>query len=267
MVGATTLKGKVALLSGGTSGIGLGIAHELGRQGARIAVFGRDTGKAEAAAAGLVAEGIDAIGLAADVREYAAVAAVVEKVTAHFGAPDIIIAAAAGNFVVPAAALSAGGFKAVVDIDLVGTFNLFRAAYDVVTGAGVMIAITAPQARLTMPGQAHVSAAKAGVDALVRALAREWGPAGIRVNAISPGPIAGTEGVERMAVHPATAEAWRAEIPLQHFGEVKDIAALAAFLASPLAAYITGAIIDCDGGWHLGNAGRGWLEDVGVKAS
>lgn len=262
MTQETTLAGRVALLSGGTSGIGLGIAHELGRQGARVAVFGRDGEKAETAAADLLRQGIDAIGLAADVRDYAGVARVIQAATARYSAPDIIVAAAAGNFVVPAANLSAGGFKAVVDIDLIGTFNLFRAAYDVTTGASTMIAITAPQGQMTMPGQAHVSAAKAGINALVQALAREWGIKGIRVNAISPGPIAGTEGVERMAVNPATAEAWRGEIPLQRFGDLDDIAKLTAFLAGAQAKYITGTIIDCDGGWHLGNVGRGWLDQA-----
>ena len=113
----------------------------------------------------------------------------------------------------------ANGFKSVIDIDLLGTYNVFRAAYDVVRKPGAsLIAITAPQAVQPLPQQVHVCAAKAGVNMVVKVLAMEWGPAGIRVNAISPGPIAGTEGVERMAPSEAAKKRWTDRSALRRFG-------------------------------------------------
>src|SRR6185295_16943320 len=107
---------------------------------------------------------------------------------------------AAGNFVAPALGMSANGFKTVVDIDLMGTFHVFRASFAFLRRPGAsLIAITAPQAVRPSMFQAHVCSAKAGINMLTKCLAMEWGPAGVRVNAISPGPIADTEGMRRLA--------------------------------------------------------------------
>jgi NAD(P)-dependent dehydrogenase (short-subunit alcohol dehydrogenase family) len=256
----TTFDGKTVFISGGTSGINLGIARVFAARGAKVLVFGRDAEKADAAAALINQAGGHAIAGSADVRDPAAVTALFAKGVAAIGNPDIVIAGAAGNFMAPAAALSPNGFKTVVDIDLMGTFNVFRAAYDIVNKPGAaLIAITAPQGAHPLPFQAHVCAAKAGVNMLVKCLALEWGQAGIRVNAIAPGPIEGTEGVERMAPSEAAKTYWTNRTALRRFGTTLDIAEAAAYLAGPHAGYVTGTILDCDGGMQLGDAAADML--------
>lgn len=251
------MHGKTAFISGGTSGINLGIAKQFARRGAAVCVFGRDLGKAESAAEELRAEGGGKVlAGAADVRDFEAVQALFADATAALGAPNIIIAGAAGNFMAPALRISSRGFKSVVDIDLIGTYHVFRAGFDVASKPGAsFIAITAPQAVQPLPQQVHVCAAKAGVNMVVKVLAMEWGPLGVRVNAISPGPIQGTEGVERMAPTEAAKKMWTDRMALRQFGEAEDIASAAAFLCSDEARFITGAIMDCDGGMSLGDAG------------
>lgn len=245
------LAGKTAFIAGGTSGINLGIAKRFATLGAKVAVLGRDPDKARAAAAAI---GHGAIDLAADVRDYDAVRAAMERVAAAFGPLDIVVSGAAGNFLAPALGMSAKGFKTVVDIDLLGTFNVFRGCHDLLNRPGAsLIAITAPQAVSPMPLQAHASAAKAGINQLVRVLAMEWGP-DVRVNAISPGPIADTEGMARLGPEATQRAEHERHIPLRRWGEAHEIGEGAAFLCSPSAAYITGAILDIDGGWSLGGA-------------
>ena len=246
------LEGKVAFVAGGTSGINLGIAKRIAQLGAKVAVCGRDPDKA-ARAAGAI--GPDALGLSADVRDFAAIRAALEQTAGDFGPLDFVVAGAAGNFMAPALGMSANAFKTVVDIDLLGTFNTLRACHDLLNKPGAsLIAITAGQADQAMALQIHACAAKAGVNQVVRTLAIEWGP-DVRVNGISPGPIAGTEGMERLSP-PGMREASEARIPLKRWGEIEEIADAAAFLCSPAATYITGAILDVDGGSSVGDAGR-----------
>ena len=246
------LEGKVAFVAGGTSGINLGIAKRFAELGAKVAVCGRDPDKA-ARAAGAI--GPDALGLSADVRDFGAIRAALEQTAGDFGPLDIVVAGAAGNFLAPALGMSANAFKTVVDIDLLGTFNTLRACHDQHNKPGAsLIAITAGQADQAMALQIHACAAKAGVNQVVRTLAIEWGP-DVRVNGISPGPIAGTEGMERLSP-PGMREASEARIPLKRWGEIEEIADAAAFLCSPAATYITGTILDVDGGSSVGDAGR-----------
>ncbi len=250
------MTGKTVFISGGTSGINLGIAKGFAAQGDKVLVFGRDLAKAEAAAKEIREEtGGIAMAGSADVRDMAAIRALFEHATEALGAPTVVIAGAAGNFMAPAVGISANGFKTVVDIDLLGTYNVFRAAFDFVVKPGAsLIAITAPQAVQPLPQQVHVCAAKAGVNMVVKVLAMEWGQAGIRVNAISPGPIRGTEGVERMAPTEEDKIKWSAHTALRRFGTPSDIAQAAIFLSSANGSYITGTILDCDGGMKLGDA-------------
>ncbi len=247
--------GKVVFVAGGSSGINLGIGRRFAELGATVALISRTTAKVEAAAAALRDDGLSAVGLATDVRDYSAVAAAFAQVAGEHGPIDVVISGAAGNFVSPAIGLSANAFKTVVDIDLIGTFNVLRASWDHLVRPGAsLIAISAGQAVNPMMFQAHACAAKAGVNMLVKVLAMEWGPAGVRVNAISPGPIAGTEGMARLAPSAAAETAFKARIPLRDYGSRDDIAAAAVFLSSPSARYITGTVLDCDGGSQLGDA-------------
>lgn len=256
MINQNSFAQKHILISGGTSGINLGIAKVFAAMGANVTVFGRDPVKAEAAAAEVEAVGEGkALGLSADVRIPDSISAVVEQSTAAFGPYQVVIAGAAGNFPAPAVDISPKGFKTVVDIDLLGTYNVFWLTFPHLVKPGAsLIAITAPQAVVPWPMQAHVCAAKAGVNMLVKCLAMEWGPAGVRVNGISPGPIANTEGMARLAPTPEMEQHVRDRNAMRRFGEAEEVGKLAAFLSSDAASYITGDISTCDGGMILGDA-------------
>ncbi|MDZ3830984.1 MAG: SDR family oxidoreductase [Sphingopyxis sp.] len=247
------LVGKTAFVAGGTSGINLGIAKRFAALGARVAVVGRDPDKAARAAAEI---GDDALGLSADVRDYDAIRAAMESIADQLGALDIVVSGAAGNFLAPILGMSANAFRTVVDIDLNGTFNVFRGCHDLLNRPGAsLIAITAGQAVNAAVLQAHACAAKAGINQLVRVLALEWGP-DVRVNGISPGPIADTEGMKRLAPDEAAQEAHYARIAMKRWGRIDEVAEAAVFLCSPAASYVTGTILDCDGGSQIGNASR-----------
>ncbi len=249
-------EGKTALISGGTSGINLEIARTFAAFGANVAVFGRDPEKASRAADDINAHVPGkAIGLAADVRVPDAVQDVIDGTVSAFGPLDFVIAGAAGNFPAPLVDISPKGFKTVVDIDLLGTYNVLRLSFDHLRKPGAsLIAITAPQAVNPTVFQAHVCAAKAGINMLIKCLAMEWGQAGIRVNGISPGPIEDTEGMARLAPTPEAEAAVNARVPLRRMGTKPEIGALAAFLCSDAAQYISGSIHNCDGGTELGDA-------------
>lgn len=244
--------GKVAFVAGGTSGINLGIAKRYAALGAKVTVVGRDPEKA-ARAAGEIGHG--ALGLSADVREFGAIRGALEQAAKRFGKLDFVVAGAAGNFLAPALGMSANAFKTVVDIDLLGTFNTFRACHDLLNTPASLIAITAGQAEQAMALQVHACAAKAGVNQVIRTLAIEWGP-DVRVNGISPGPIDGTEGMARLAPNPAMRAASEHRIPAKRWGRIDEIADAATFLSSPAASYVTGTILDVDGGSSVGDAGR-----------
>jgi NAD(P)-dependent dehydrogenase (short-subunit alcohol dehydrogenase family) len=249
------LAGKTVFVAGGSSGINLGIAEHFARHGAKIGLISRSADKIEAAAAGIRAAGGTAMGIAADVRDYAAVEAALAATQAAYGDIDIVISGAAGNFVAPALGMSANGFKTVIDIDLIGTFNVLRASYAFLRRPGAsLISITAGQAVNPTMMQSHVCAAKAGINMLTKCLAMEWGPEGVRVNAVTPGPIADTEGMRRLGSTPEIEKRIKASVPLRDYGTKRDIADVALFLCTDNAKYITGAIIDCDGGSGLGDS-------------
>ncbi|MBS2027295.1 MAG: SDR family oxidoreductase [Deltaproteobacteria bacterium] len=255
------LKGKVAFVTGGGSGINLAIAERFAEHGAKVALLGRTPEKLDAAVKGIASKGGTAMAVPADVRDFAAVDGAFKKVVEAWGEIDLLVCGAAGNFPAPALGMSANGFKAVVDIDLLGTFNAMRAVFEHLRKPGATIVnISATQAFTPTPLQAHVCAAKAGVDMLTRTLAIEWGPAGVRVNSIIPGPIADTEGMRRLSPGEASQAALREVLPLQRYGEKDEIADLALFLASDAAKYITGATVACDGG--MGLIGSGVLMKV-----
>lgn len=256
------------LVFGGTTGINFGIADAFAAQGASVTVVSRKPENVAQAIERLSVHGHGVAGFSADVRNFESVGAALASAVERFGPVDVLVSGAAGNFFCEAKDMSANGFRAVVDIDLVGTFNVARQAHAHLRKPGAaFINITAPQSSIAMRFQAHACAAKAGVDQLTRVLALEWGVDGIRVNAISPGPIDGTEGVKRlMGQTPAELAQAVERVPLQRMGTLDDIGNLALFLASPFASYLSGAIIPCDGGGALESV-KPTLEAAGRTAA
>jgi NAD(P)-dependent dehydrogenase (short-subunit alcohol dehydrogenase family) len=254
---------RTVFVAGGTSGINFGIARAFAQRGAKVAVASRSPEKVAAAVNELSALGAKAMGRAADVRNAAAIADALAAAHAEFGMIDVLVSGAAGNFPAAALGMSPNAFKAVVDIDLLGTFNVLRAAHQYLRKPGaVVVNISAPQAVHPTMLQAHVCAAKAGMDMLTKCLCLEWGADGIRVNSVIPGPIADTEGMARLSPTEETREAVRRSVPLGRFGSKDEIAAMVMFLASPLAAYVSGAIIPVDGGWTAAGARGFRLADL-----
>jgi NAD(P)-dependent dehydrogenase (short-subunit alcohol dehydrogenase family) len=251
----TLFKGKTVFVTGGGSGINLGVASNFAALGANIAICGRTQEKLDAAATGLHALNAHVAGkvlpVAADVRDYAALENAFTRTRDEVGAIDVLVAGAAGNFICPADQLSPNGFKTVIDIDLLGSFHASRAAFEQLKQTrGCIIYISAPQAIVPQAYQLHVGAAKAGIEMMMRNLAIEWGKHGIRSNSIIPGPIEGTEGMKRLST-PEADERNKKVIPLRRYGTVDEIGQAAVFLASPLAVYITGAMVPVDGGSYL----------------
>ena len=246
------LAGRVAFVTGGSSGIGLGVAKMLAVQGARVMINGRNAEKLVGAVEEIRSLGGTAEGVAADVRDYDAVAAALAQCRTLWGEIDILLCGAAGNFPAPVTGMSANGFKAVMDIDVLGTFNACRAAHEHLRKPGAsVIAISANHASVAYPMQAHVCAAKAGVERLLQVLALEWGPSGIRCNLVNPGPIDDTEGMRRLAPTPEARAASVRTVPLGRFGTKDDIANLVLFLCSEAGAFCNGAVFVCDGGQAL----------------
>jgi len=246
------LAGRVAFVTGGSSGIGLGIAKMLASQGARVMINGRNEEKLAAAVKEIESMGGAAAGAAADVRNYDAMAAALAGCRAQWGEIDILICGAAGNFPAPVTGMSANGFKAVMDIDVLGTFNACRAAHEHLRAPGAsIVAISANHASVAYALQAHVCAAKAGVERLLQVLALEWGPQGIRCNLVNPGPIDDTEGMRRLAPTEEARAAAVRTVPLGRFGTKDDIANLVLFLCSEAGAFCNGAVFVCDGGQAL----------------
>jgi peroxisomal 2,4-dienoyl-CoA reductase len=216
-----------------------------------VAICGRTQAKLDATAAIIAAAGGEVLTTIADVRKPEQVEALMQAIEARWGRLDVLVNSAAGNFLCPAAGLSPNGFGTVIDIDLKGTFNACKAALPLLSRAGgSVINISATLHYGGTPLQVHAASAKAGIDALTRTLAVEWGAAGIRVNVVAPGPIDGTEGMARLLPPDLRERAERA-IPLRRFGQAREIADAVLFLASPASAYTTGATLVVDGGQWL----------------
>lgn len=244
--------GRHLFVAGGSSGINFGVAQAFARAGARVSLVSRSADRVTTAAAQLEALGTQAIGLSADVRDPEAVAKALNEAHARFGPIDVLLSGAAGNFLARALDMSPNAFKTVVDIDLLGSFNVARLAYAHLRKPGAcVLQISASQAFTPTQFQAHVCAAKAGVDMLTRVLAQEWGAEGVRINSIVPGPIADTEGLKRLAPTDATLDAMAQRVPLKRLGRIDDIARMAMMLASDWGSYVTGTVIPVDGGLSL----------------
>ena len=248
-------KNKTVFVTGGGSGINLGIASNFAAVGAHVAICGRKQEKLDQAATQLRALNEHASGkvlpVAADVRDPGALETAFARTQDELGAIDVLVAGAAGNFICPAEELSPNGFRTVIEIDLLGAFHASRLAFaQLKQTRGCLIYVSAYQATVPQSYQAHVGAAKAGIDIMMKNLAVEWGRHGIRANSIVPGPIGETEGLKRLLSEAGAAE-MLASLPLRKLGSVDDIGQAAVFLASPLACYITGTVLAVDGGMSL----------------
>jgi peroxisomal 2,4-dienoyl-CoA reductase len=229
------LTDHVAVITGGGTGICKGIARAYLAHGARVCITSRKQEVLDATVAELGAETNGSIiGLAADVREPEQIQQVVDRARNEFGKIDTLVNGAAGNFLSPAAQLSPKGFRTVVEIDLLGSFNASKAAFEALceAGDGLILNITATLQLHGTPLQVHASSAKAGLDAMTRNFAVEWGRFGIRCNGIAPGHIGDTEGMRRLAPPGDLAAKLAKHIPLERFGEVSEIADAAVFLSS-----------------------------------
>ena len=254
MFQSNLLHGQAALITGGGTGICRGIALAFARHGCAVAITSRKAEHLDPTVAELRALGVRAVGVPADVRDPGAVNNAVESSVATLGRIDILVNGAAGNFICRAEDLSPNGFGTVVDIDLKGTFNVSRAALPhLKVHGGNIVNISATLPYLGTMGQIHASAAKAGVDSLTRTLACEWGPYGIRVNGIAPGPTEDTEGVKRLTSEQSRADAI-SQNPLGRMATIDDIANAALFLCSPAAAFVNGVTLVVDGGLWLRSA-------------
>ncbi len=240
---------RVALITGGGTGLGLEIARTLGEHGARLCIASRKTDNLEAACRELEEEGLDCMWVACDIREPEQVENVVSETMNRHGRLDIVINNAAGNFPAPVTGLSYNGFKAIVDIDLRGTYNVTKAAFEasLKKNGGHIVNISAPFQNQGVSLQAHVAAAKAGVDSLTRTCAVEFGPYGIRVNAIAPGGMEDTEGLARFADAQKEIQGGGSN-PLGYIGSKRDVANAVLFLVSDAGSYITGQVFAVDGG-------------------
>jgi len=244
----TALKGKVALITGGHTGICLSITKFFLQHGAKVVIIGRRAQLLQDVSNDLNTQGFDTLPVACDVRDYNACKLAVEKTVEHYGRLDILLNGAAGNFLCAADDLSTNAFKTVIEIDLIGTFNMSKAAHSYLKeNKGVIINISANVNELLWY-QAHASSAKAGINTLTNNLAIEWAPE-VRVVGIAPGMIGDTEGFRRLGGQLYTVDKLSALVPLNRLGTSQDIAEAALFLAT--ASWITGTTISVDGGSRI----------------
>ena len=252
-----SFKNRTALVTGGGTGLGFEVSKRLGRLGAAVACASRDPGHHADLLADGERMGYEVVSIQLDVRESESVREAVAGVVDRFGSLDILVNNAAGNFIRPSLKLAPKGWRAVIDIALTGVFYCSQAAGRVMVeqGSGVIVNVTAPYAETGMPGVIHSVCAKAGVNAMTKTLAAEWGPLGVRVNAISPGPFHSQGAQVRLWPTEELENQMREAVPLKRFGETGEVADGVVWLCSPAAAYCNGTILNMDGGWLLGGAG------------
>jgi NAD(P)-dependent dehydrogenase (short-subunit alcohol dehydrogenase family) len=262
MFATRVLDGQTAVVTGGGTGIGLAIARALGKLGATVALASRSQDHLDAGAAELTRDGSQVLTVPVDVRDPAAVDAMVETVVKATGRIDILVNNAAGNFICRAEDLSPNGWNAVIGIVLNGSFYCSRAVGRHMIargGGGSIVSILATYAWTGSAGTIHSASAKAGVMAMTQTLAVEWAPHRIRVNAVAPGPIESPGAAQQLWSSPASVEAITQGVPLGRWGRATEIADAVSFLVSPHASYITGDVMTVDGGQWLNRGPFGFL--------
>ncbi|RIB21361.1 2,4-dienoyl-CoA reductase [Gigaspora rosea] len=244
------LKGKVAFVTGGGSGICKGMTEAMLRHGAKAVIISRRFDKLDKAAEEMRKEiGAEVLAIAADVRKPEDIIKAVELTIEKFGRIDILVNGAAGNFLSAIETLSYRAFRTVIEIDLIGTFNTSKACFPhLKKSKGVVINVSANLHYQATLYQSHAMAAKAGVDALTRAMALEWGPHQIRVNGVTPGPIGETVGFAKLSPVDVSKEDISRRMPLQRVGKIRDIEYATLYLASDASSFVTGTILLVDGG-------------------
>jgi NAD(P)-dependent dehydrogenase (short-subunit alcohol dehydrogenase family) len=239
------------VITGGATGIGFETARYLGGDGHAVVLASRKRERLEEARRRLVDEGIACDVAELDVRDTDAV----DELFAALPDVSAVVNNAAGNFVCPTVDLTPNGFRAVVEISLNGCFNCSRAlARRLIADdrRGAIVNMVATYAWTGAPGVAHSAAAKAGMVAFTKSVAREWGPHGIRVNAVAPGFVPTEQALENILQGAEAQDRMRAAIPLGRFGAATEIASVVAFLLSDGASYMTGSVVTVDGGRSLG---------------
>ena len=253
----------VALVTGGGTGLGRAIGRALADDGFDLVIASRSADHLRAGADELRAHGARVLEVPVDIRHPDQVDRVMEAVEREYARLDVLVNNAAGNFAQPAEKITPNGWRAVVGIVLDGTFFCSRAAFPLLRRSPrpAIVNIVASYAWMAGPGTAHSAAAKGGVLALTRTLAVEWSRFGIRVNAVSPGPVH-TEATDRQLwVSEEIVRAITDDVPLGRFGTPEEIAEAVRFLAGPRSSYITGQVLAVDGGQWLGKGALHLLPD------
>lgn len=249
------LAGRVAVVTGGGTGIGLVVARELAEHGADVVLASRDGARLAAAAESISAvTGRRALGVSTDVADMDSVKALFDTVDAAFGRVDILINGAAANFVRPSEVLTSVRWRKVIDIVLNGTFHCSSEAGRrmLARGEGSIVSLIASYAWTGAPGFAPSASAKAGVLALTRTLGVEWAPRGVRVNAVCPGLIDTPQSRERLWPEPWMREALLDGVPARRFGTEADVASAVLYLVAPETGYVSGEVLTVDGGSSTG---------------
>lgn len=246
------LEDKVAVITGGASGIGLGISTRLAMAGCNVVLASRREDLCQEKAKEIARHhGVNAWGFGINVRDSESVKHTFAAIHEACGRIDILVNNAAGNFYFPSHMLSDNQWRAVLEIDLYGTFYCCREAYPYMKDrGGSIVSISMTLHHNGWVGMLPACAAKSGIDALTRTLALEWSRHKIRVNAIAPGPVE-TEGVKAAFDRGNTFSGDYKGIPLGRAGEADEVGDLAVYLSSPAASWITGEIITLDGGERL----------------
>ena len=265
MLSEKPLEGKVAIITGDGTGIGLAIAKRFGALGATLVIGSRNARNLERGSADLRLAGYDSLAVQIDVRKTEQVDEMVHRVLHHYGRIDILVNNAAGNFISRAEELSPNGWDAVIGIVLNGSFYCSRAVgrHMIARGkGGAIVSVLANYVWTGSPGTIHSAAAKAGVLSMTQTLAVEWARHRIRVNAVAPGPIESAGAERQLWNSPEAVERITRTVPMGRWGQPSEVADAVAFLVSDQSSFITGEVLTIDGGARLGGGTYGFLGEI-----